>query len=322
MEQGEHEVFVGIDVSKAGLDLHAIPAGRVWHADQSPEGHAGVVAALVVMRPALVVLEATGGLELGLVAELAAAGLPVVVVNPRQVRHFARAMGRLAKTEKVDAAMLALFAERVRPEERPLPDKSQTMLAELVGRRRQLMGLLGMERNRLGTARAARVQASVTAMIGAITARIAALEEEIDASVKGSDHWRAMAGLMTAVPGVVPGVVPGTARVMLADLPELGTLDRRQVAALVGVAPMNKDSGQFRGRRLVQGGRGSVRAALSMAALTATRCNPVIKAHYQRLLAAGRPKKLALTACMHHLLTILNAILNAILRTQKPWNTA
>lgn len=314
MERGVYEVFVGIDVSKAGLDLHAIPAGRVWHADQSPEGHAGVVAALVVLRPALVVLEATGGLELGLVAELAAAGLPVVVVNPRQVRDFARAMGRLAKTDKVDAAMLALFAERVRPEERPLPDKSQTMLAELVGRRRQLMGLLGMERNRLGTVRQARVQASVTAMIGAITAQIAALEEEIDASVKGSDHWRAMAGLMTSV----PGVGPGTARVMLADLPELGTLDRRQVAALVGVAPMNKDSGQFRGRRLVQGGRGSVRAALYMAALTATRCNPVIKAHYQRLLAAGRPKKLALTACMHHLLTILNAIL----RTQKPWNTA
>ena len=259
-------------------------------------------------------LEATGGYEARLAADLAAAGLPVAVVNPRQVRDFARATGRLAKTDRIDAALLALFAERIRPEPRPMPDAQAQALAELVARRRQVVEMIVMEGNRRRCARNPKVRAAIDATLAVLRAQLAGLDGDIESAVRTSPLWRATEDLLRSVPGI-GGV---TARTLIADLPELGHLDRRRLAALVGVAPVNRDSGQQRGYRAIAGGRASLRNALFMATLVAVRRNAVLKAHYDALVARGRPKKVALIACIRRLL----GILNAIVRTKTPWQPA
>jgi transposase len=264
--------------------------------------------------PALIVLEATGGFEVTVAAALASASLPLAIVNPRQIRDFARATGRLAKTDALDAQVIALFAERIRPEPRPLADADSQSLAELIARRRQVVEMLGMETNRLHQARNPRVQRMLKATLKTLKAQLAELDRDIDDTIKRSPVWRAADDLLTSVPGV--GDV--TAHTLIADLPELGQLDRRRIAALVGVAPVNRDSGQMRGRRTIAGGRTDVRNALYMATLSATRWNPVISQHYRSLVERGRPKKVALVACMRRLL----GILNAMIRTKTSWQCA
>ena len=260
---------------------------------------------------ALVVLEATGGFEVTVAAALCAAGLPLAVVNPRQVRDFARATGRLAKTDALDAAAIAHFAEAVHPEPRPVPDEQARALGELVTRRRQIVEMMTAERNRRQRLTSRRMVKSVDRLLKALQRELSDLETDLDDTIRKTPAWRQAEDLLKSVPGI--GDV--TARTLIADLPELGTLSRRRIAALVGVAPFNRDSGTMRGKRTVWGGRASVRATLYMAALSASRCNPTLKRFYQRLTDAGKPKKLALTALMRKLLTILNAIL----RDGKPW---
>ena len=306
----ETSTYVGIDVSKHWLDVGIRPARRAERLANDEAGIEAVVAQLGAVAPERIVLEASGGLELPLVAALAAAALPVVVVNPRQVRDFARATGRLAQTDALDAQVLAHFAEAVRPELRPLPDAETQALRDLVARRRQLVAMLVAERQRRRAARAA-VRPGIEAHIAWLQQALAQLDDQLQTSVQLSPHWRAHDQLWRSVPGVGPQL----ARTLLAQLPELGRLDRRRIAALVGVAPYNRDSGQWRGSRSIWGGRASVRAALYMSALVASRHNPVIRDFYQRLLARGNPKKSALTACMRKLLVILNAIL----KTNTPW---
>jgi transposase len=307
-------IFVGIDVSKDRLDVHVRPLRHAFAAGRDSEDLQRLAAELVRLGPALVVLEATGGFEVTVAAALAAAGLPLAVVNPRQIRDFARATGRLAKTDALDAEAIALFAERIRPEPRPLAGPDARALAELVARRRQLVEMIGMEKNRLRQATGKRVRKSLAATLKVLEAELARLDRDIDGTVRGSPVWREAEDLLTSVPGV--GDI--TARTLIAELPELGRLDRRRIAALVGVAPVNRDSGRWRGHRAIAGGRVGVRNTLFMATLTAIRWNPVIRAHYARLAAAGRPKKLAIVACIRHLLTILNAIL----RSGTPWQNA
>lgn len=304
--------YIGIDVAQATLDVAVSSASEVWHLAHDEAGIEQIVARLRALRPALVVLEATGGLDGPLAAALASAGLPVAVVNPRQVRDFARATGKLAKTDRLDAQMLALFAERVRPAPRRLPDATARELEALMARRRQLVEMRTMEANRLRTA-LPRVRPPIQEHLAWLEQQIANVDRDTGALVRTSPIWRVRDDLLRSVPGVGP-ILSST---MLAALPELGILDRRQIAALVGVAPFNRDSGTLRGKRTVWGGRAPVRAALYMATLVATRFNPVIRAFYQRLLALGKPKKLALTACMRKLLTILNAMV----KHRTPWNS-
>ncbi|MBE9202151.1 IS110 family transposase [Nodularia sp. LEGE 06071] len=306
--------FVGIDVSKDRLDVHVLPSRQAFAVARNGEGLDRLIATLHGMAPSLVVLEATGGFELTVAAALTGAGLPLAVVNPRQIRDFARATGRLAKTDALDAAAIALFAERIRPEPRPVAPADAQALAELVARRRQLIEMIGMEANRRRQARAPKVQRTLDAMLKTLEAQLAELDREIDDTIRGSPAWREADDLLTSVPGI--GDV--TSSTFIAELPELGHLDRRRIAALVGVAPVNRDSGQMRGHRTIAGGRAAVRNVLYMATLSAIRWNPVIKAHYQQLIQRGRPKKVALVACMRRLL----GILNAIIRTASPWQTA
>lgn len=307
--------FVGIDISKDCLDVHVRPFGRSFAV---PRDGAGLERLLADLRGhddlALIVLEATGGFELTVAAALAGAGLPLAVVNPRQIRDFARATGRLAKTDAIDAEIIALFAERIRPEPRPVAGPDAQALSELVARRRQLVEMIGMERNRMHQARSARIQKSLKATLKVLEAQLAALDRDLGDTVRASPVWRAAEDLLTSVPGI--GDV--TARTLIANLPELGRLDRRRIAALVGVAPVNRDSGLWRGHRAIAGGRHAVRKTLFMATLAAVRWNRVLKAQYDRLVARGRPKKVALVACMRRLLTILNAII----RTATPWQNA
>ena len=303
-------VFVGIDVAKEHLDVALRPTADRWGAANDEPGIARVVARLQAVRPALVVLEATRGLELPVTGALAAAGLPVVVVNPRQVRDFAKATGRLAKTDALDAAILAQFAEAVRPALRPLPDTATHALQALLARRRQLLEMRTAEQNRLASAPPP-VRTRIRAHLTWLDRELAHTDEDLARAIRESPLWRAKDDLLQSTPGVGPVL----ARTLLASLPELGTLNRKQIAALVGVAPLNRDSGTLRGRRSVWGGRAHVRTALYMSALAATRSNPVIRAFYQRLCAAGKAKKVALTACMHKLLTILNAMV----KTRTPW---
>ena len=263
---------------------------------------------------ALIVLEATGGFETTVAGTLCAAGLPLAVVNPRQIRDFARATGRLAKTDALDAAVIAHFADAVRPEPRPLPDAQARTLGELVTRRRQIVEMMAVERGRRKRLTSRRMIKSVDRLLKALQRELSDLEEDLDDTVRGTPAWRETEDLLKSVPGV--GDV--TARTLIADLPELGTLDRKKIAALVGVAPFNRDSGTLRGKRTIWGGRANVRAALYMAALVASRHNPVLRRFYQRLVQAGKPKKVALTAVMRKLLTILNAIV----RDQTPWQHA
>lgn len=306
--------FVGIDVSKDRLDVHVQPAGHALTVPRTGEGLEQLLSKLGALAPMLVVLEATGGFELTVAAAIAGAKLPLAVVDPRQIRDFARATGRLAKTDALDARVIALFAERIRPEPRPVADAQAQTLAELVARRRQVVEMIGMESNRRRQARAPRVQRTLEATLKTLQAQLTDLDQEIHTTVRGSPVWRAADDLLTSVPGI--GDV--TARTLIAELPELGRLDRRRIAALVGVAPLNRDSGQMRGHRTIAGGRTSVRNVLFMATLTAIRWNPVIKAHYDQLIARGRPKKVAIVACIRRLL----GILNAIIRTASPWQAA
>jgi transposase len=308
-------MFVGIDVAKAELVVVVRPSGETWTVPNDVTGVRALVQRLEQATPTLVVLEATGGYELPCVAALLAATLPVVVVNPRQVRDFARSTGQLAKTDRLDAGMLALFAERVQPAVRALPDPATRALEALMARRRQLVEMLVAEQNRLGLQRGRgdrQVTASLKQTIAFLTRQLAMTDTDIGTMVRASPVWRARDDLLRSVPGIGPIV----SRTLLAALPELGHLDRRAIAKLVGVAPLNHDSGTWRGRRTIHGGRAHVRAVVYMGALVASRRNVVLKAFYDRLLAAGKPKKLALVACMRKLLTILNAML----RTQQPWS--
>jgi transposase len=297
-------VFVGIDVAKAHLDVALRPSGAHERLPNDDAGIARVVEHLQALAPTLVVLEATGGLEAPLTAALAAAGLPVAVVNPRQPRAFAKAVGQLAKTDALDAHLLARFAEAVRPEPRPVPDADAQALAALLTRRRQVLAMLVAEQQRLPTTLPA-LRPRVEAHITWLRAERDDIDHELHQQIRQSPVWREDDDLLRSVPGVGP-VLSTT---LIAQLPELGRLDRKQIATLVGVAPLNCESGIRRGRRIIWGGRAQVRAALYMGALVAIRYNPTIRAFYERLLAAGKPKKLALTACMHKLLTVLNAML-------------
>jgi transposase len=297
------EVDIGIDVSKDMLDVGVEPDGGVWQATNDVPGISHLVERLLALHPTTVILEATGGFELPLVGALVAAGLPVSVVNPRQVRDFARATGQLAKTDAIDARVLARFGEAVRPELRVLPDAATQELAALVARRRQLIEMLTAEKNRLRLAARA-VRRDIQQHIRWLERRLSDLDGDLAQQVRSSPSWRERDDLLQSV----PGIGPVSSVTLLAQLPELGRLNRKEIAALVGVAPLNRDSGTLRGRRVVWGGRAHVRAALYMATLTATRHNPPIRSFYTRLLAAGKPKKVALVACMRKLLVSLNAI--------------
>ena len=303
-------VYAGIDVSLATLDVAVVPSGESWQFGNDGQGIDALLERLGRIHPVLVVLEATGGAEASVAAALAAAGMPVAVVNPRQVRDFAKAMGRLAKTDAIDAQVLAHFAQAVRPQPRPLPDATAQQLGALVARRRQLLEMLTMEKNRLRTALGV-VRPRIEHHIAWLQQQIDEVDRDIGTLVQSSPFWRVKDDLLQSAPGVGPVL----SHTLLASLPELGTLDRRQIAALVGVAPFNRDSGTLRGRRTVWGGRAPVRGTLYMATLVATRFNPRIRAFYQRLCAAGKPKKVALTACMRKLLTILNAMM----KHEIPW---
>lgn len=302
-------IFVGVDVSKDTLDV-ASSTGERWQTRNDDEPIGTLVARLSQLTPRLIVLEATGGFEAPLASALALAQLPVVVVNPRQVRHFAKATGRLAKTDRIDAALLAAFAEAIKPEVRPVKDAFAEALSAVLTRRRQLIGMLTAERNRLVTAPPV-LRKDLKAHIHWLAKRVKDTDAQLTDLMRSSPVWREKEDLLATVKGV--GRV--TAQTLLADLPELGRLNRKQIAALVGVAPFNHDSGTFRGHRRIWGGRAQVRAVLYMAALSAKRFNPVIRIFYERLVAAGKPKKVALVACMRKLLTILNAMLH----TGTPW---
>lgn len=306
--------YVGIDVAKEKLDIAVHSSDQQWTFSNSDAGIGRALSCLQKFNPALIVVEATGGIEVPLVAALAVARLPVVVVNPRQVRDFARATGRLAKTDTLDASTLAHFAAAIRPPLRPLPDAHTQEITAVLTRRRQLVEMLTAEGNRLGAARSKAVRRRISAHITWLEKELANVDDDLDSSIRNSPVWREKDNLLQSVPGVGP-VLSTT---LLAHLPELGSLNRRQVAALVGVAPFNRDSGNFRGKRAVWGGRSAIRAALYMATLVATRYNPIIRAFYHRLCAAGKPKKVSLTACMRKLLTILNAML----KHRTPWHHA
>jgi transposase len=303
------QLFVGVDVAKAHRDIALRPTGERWSVTHDDAGIATLVVRLLAVQPTLMGLAATGGYQRAVVAALAAAGLPVVV-NPRHARDFAKATGPLAKTDALDARALAHFAEAVRPTPRPLPDAQADERRALLARRRQLVGLRTAEPNRLGSA-PPRLQPDIQAPLTWLNTRLAALDDDLDTTLRASPVWRERAELLRSV----PGIGPVWARTLLRDLPELGTLSRQQLAALVGVAPLNRDSGTLRGSRTIWGGRASVRATLSMSTLVAVRYNPVLKAFYERLRAVGKAATVALTACMRKRLTILNAMV----KHHTPW---
>ena len=302
---------VGIDVSKAALDLWLYPSGRNWRVEHSPAGMKALAEELASVQPAVVVVEATGGLEISLAVVLGAAGLPVTVVNPRQVRDFARATGRLAKTDKLDAQVLAQFGAAVQPPVRPLPEEARRELRALVTRRQQLLEMITAEKNRMRQTTPG-VRQRIQANVIWLQAQLKELDRDQGDFMRSSPLWREEAELLQSVPGVGP-IVTAT---LIARMPELGSLNSKEVAALVGVAPFNRDSGTLRGKRTVWGGREPLRTALYMATLVATRYNPVLREFYQRLCAAGKPKKVALTACLRKLMVILNSMI----KYRRPWN--
>jgi transposase len=302
---------IGIDVSKSELAIAVYPTGEAWTSETTTAAVDVLVTRLTALRPALLVLEATGGYETPIAAACAGAGLPVAVVNPRQVRAFAQAVGQTAKTDAIDATVLALFGARVQPQPRALPDAATQALAALVSRRRQLLDMLGAEQRRLAQATTTPVRRDLRTHIRWLERRLADVDADLMARIQRSPLWRVQDNLLQSV----PGIGPTTARTLLAELPELGHLDRRSIAALVGVAPFNRDSGRWRGQRTIWGGRASVRASLYMAALVAARHNPPLRAFYLRLRAAGKAPKVALVAVMRKLLTIVNAMV----RHQQPW---
>jgi transposase len=297
-------IFVGIDVSKARLDVAIRPTGEGDSVVNDKVGIKALVKRLEEIQPTLIVMEATGSMERQVSAALGGAGLSVVVVNPRQVRDFAKATGQLAKTDSIDALVLARFAEAVRPAVRPLPDEVTLELRALTSRRRQITEMIVAERNRIANASKA-VRKRIDAHIRWLEAELERADKDLDQSIRQSPIWRENEDLLRSVPSIGPVV----SRTLLAELPELGKINRKQIAALVGIAPLNRDSGTFRGRRGIWGGRATVRAALYMAALVASRRNSVIRAFYKRLRDAGKAPKVALVACMRKLLTILNAMI-------------
>jgi transposase len=306
-------IVVGIDVSKDRLDVHVRPAGTALSYSRDAAGIEALIGALGPVAAQIIAVEATGGFETVVVASLAAAGLPVVVVNPAQVRAFAAAIGRRAKTDPIDAAVIAHFAEATKPDVRPLPDAATQALADLVTRRRQIIAMIVAEGQREKRA-SLRARKSIVRLLKTLRAELSDLDAEIDETVRGSPLWREKEDLLASV----PGVGPVTVRTVLAELPELGSLDRRKIAALVGLAPFTRQSGKWRGKSFIGGGRASVRAVLFMAAMTAMRHNPVLRAFHHRLRTAGKPKMVALIAVARKLLTILNAIL----RDKTKWQTA
>lgn len=304
--------FVGIDVSKDHLDVHVRPDDRQQRFTYDNDGLTALVKMQTELSPSLIVIEATGGYEQAVVATLAAQQQPVVVVNARRVRDFAKATGQLAKTDRLDAAVLSDFGEKLRPELRILPDESREELKALLVRRRQLVDMMTAEKNRQATA-PKRIRRHIQTHIDWLQKRLSEIDQDLAGTIQKSPMWKAKDEILQST----PGIGPTTSTTMLAALPELGSLNRHTIAALVGVAPMNRDSGKFRGRRMIQAGRRSVRTILFMATLVATKHNPVIRAFYQRLLAAGKPKMVAITACMRKLLTILNSML----KTGSHWNS-
>ncbi len=305
MSESTVDKFVGIDVSKTALDVCVQPSGQALHVAYDEAGIGRIVECLQEARPALIVMEATGGLEIRLASELASAGWPVAVINPRQARDFAKATGQLAKTDRVDALVLAAFAKAIRPQARPLKDADTRALNDMVSRRRQLIAMRVQETLRLGTAASRPLQKSLNKHIAWLDKQIADVDGDLSKRLRGSDVWRAKDDLLRAIPGV--GAV--TSLTMLAKCPELGTLNRREIAALAGVAPLANDSGRHRGKRFIWGGRAEVRAVLYMATVSAIRCNDTIKTFAERLKKAGKPPRVVIVACMRKLLTIMNAML-------------
>lgn len=305
------EKFVGIDISKDALDVCIEPGAEILHVTYDHEGIEAVCHRLKTESPTLIVVEATGGLELRLSSELAARGLNIAVINPRQARDFARATGKRAKTDRVDAAVLAAFAQAIRPQARALKDTETRALDDLVSRRRQLIAMRVQETLRLGTATSKPMQKSLNTHIAWLDKRIAEIDTDLTQRLRQSDVWRTKDDLLRGIPGV--GCV--TTQTLLAKCPELGTLNRREIAALIGVAPLAHDSGKHRGKRFVFGGRAEVRAVLYMATVSAMRCNAAIKAFADRLKLAGKPTKVVIVACMRKLLTIMNTIL----KNNAPW---
>jgi transposase len=307
-------ITIGIDVSKDRLDVAVRPSGEAFVVERNGAGLAHLTARLTELSPQVVALEATGGFETIVAAALAGAGLPVVVVNPAQIRAFARALGQRAKTDPIDAAVIAHFAEATKPEVRPLPDEATRLLADLVARRRQILEMLGAERQREKRVTLPRLKKSIARVIKVLMQELETVDANIDDAVRGSPAWRETENLLASVPGVGPTI----ARTLIAELPELGKLGRREIAALAGLAPFTRQSGQWRGRSFISGGRRVVRTALFMGAMVAKRHNPVLKVFFERLVAAGKSKMVAIIAVARKLLTILNAII----RDQRPWQTA
>lgn len=306
------EKFVGVDVSKSTLDVYIDSPPEMLHVDYDDKGIKAVCTRLKSVAPTLIVMEATGGLEMRLACELSAQGLNVAVINPRQARDFAKATGQLAKTDRVDAAMLGAFAKAIRPQARPLKDEQTRELDDMVSRRRQLIANRVQETLRLATAASKPLQKSLKTHIAWLDKRIVEIDEDLSHRLKASDVWRAKDDLLRGIPGI--GAV--TTLTLLAKCPELGTLNRREIAALTGVAPLANDSGQHHGKRFVWGGRADVRAVLYMATLSAKRSNPALKVFADRLKQAGKPAKVVIVACMRKLLTIMNSIL----KSNTPWN--
>jgi transposase len=307
-------IYVGVDVSKDRLDVHARPGGEAFVVSRDGRGLEELVERLRKLSPALVAVEATGGFETIVAAAIAGAALPLVVVNPAQIRHFAQAIGKRAKTDPVDAGVIAHFAEAVRPAPRALPDEAARLLAELVGRRRQIIDMMVAERQREKRVTNVRVRKSLARHIVMLEKELNEIDGDIDALVRGSPLWRAKEDLLASVPGIGKTI----ARTLIAELPELGTLGRREIASLAGLAPYTRQSGRWRGKSMIAGGRGAVRSATFLAALVASRHNPPLKDFYQRLLRTGKPKMVALIAVARKLLTILNAIR----RDNRPWQNA
>jgi len=310
----EGAVIVGIDVSKDRLDVHVQPGGEAFAVSRDGEGLALLVERLGPLRPSLIAVEATGGFEMTTAAAVAAAGLPLVVVNPAQVRAFAQALGRRAKTDPIDAEVIARFAQAVKPEVRPLPSDAEQLLADLITRRRQIVQMIGAEKQREKRAIQPRLRRSIGRLVAALQKELTDLDGQIDDEIRSTPAWREKEDLLRSVPGVGPVV----SRTLIAELPELGRLDRRQIAALAGLAPWTRQSGKWKGKSFIGGGRTAVRSALFMAALVAARHNPELKAFHQRLVAAGKPKLVAITATARKLLTILNAMV----RTNSRWRAA
>lgn len=307
-------ITVGIDVSKDRLDVAIRPSGELFAVERNAAGLERLVMRLREVSPHIVALEATGGFETIAAAALAAAGLPVVIVNPAQIRAFAKAIGQRAKSDPIDAAVIAHFAEATRPQVRPLPDEATRLLADLVARRRQIVEMIGAERQREKRMTIPHLRKSIARLLKALEKELASLDADIDDAVRGSPAWRDKEDLLASVPGVGPII----ARTLIAELPELGRLGRREIAALAGLAPFTRQSGQWRGKSFIGGGRTVVRTVLFMGAMVAKRHNPVLKIFFDRLVAAGKPKMAAIIAVARKLLTILNAIL----RDNRPWQIA